>query len=75
MGMFDTVFMHCPYCRASIEEQTKAGPCELSAYSLTDAPDEVLRDIAGEHTCGECGRTFKIALETTVKATYVTWPK
>lgn len=55
MGMFDTVCVDCPKCGATIEFQSKAGPCELKRYHVSSVPFVIAADISGEiEFCPEC---------------------
>lgn len=66
MGCFDTVWLTCPHCNASVEEQTKAGPCSLADYRLDqdDAPMSVRLAMVGPHRCESesCGKLFLVEL-------------
>jgi len=64
MGMFDRIWITCPQCGTSVEEQSKAGPCSLKDYTLDDAPNSVLGDIIGNSViCPECKSTIKISVK------------
>jgi C4-type Zn-finger protein len=57
MGMFDTIHIACPNCGATLDFQSKAGPCSLLDYTLDSAPPEVLAGLTGEKgtcVCGAC---------------------
>lgn len=60
MGMFDSIYVDCPKCKAPIEFQSKSGACCLRDYSLWNVPPEV---VAGtrEVKC-RCGMTWKLVL-------------
>ena len=74
MGMFDSVFVVCPYCGVENELQTKNGECSLGRYSLVDAPPEVLLGVEGGHTCeGDsnndgCGCEFTVIVQCITKS-------
>lgn len=68
MGMYDYICYHCPHCNYLIEDQSKAGGCSLSNYTMETAPPEVINSILGEHTCSECNEVFVI--ELIAKPTY-----
>ena len=62
MGSFDTVTFLCPNCGSKIEEQSKAGDCELKNYSPSTAPPKVAADLIGESVwCDSCKRSYTIA--------------
>lgn len=48
MGLFDSVDIECPVCGKTIEFQSKAGDCDMTIYSLDDAPDSILFDIMND---------------------------
>lgn len=54
MGMFDSVWVPCPKCGTNNEWQSKAGPCALMNYNLSDAPPAVKADIGGEENANYC---------------------
>lgn len=62
MGCFDTLKIVCPACGAENEVQSKAGRCNLTSYSVADAPADILVDVAehGTFTCEECGALFRL---------------
>ena len=75
MGMFDSVFVECPYCGIVLELQTKNGLCILGRYDLINAPPEVLLGVAGKHECdgfgarGEgCGKRLHVNVQCITKA-------
>ena len=45
MGMFDSIYVQCPHCGASVEFQSKAWNCDLDIYTLDDAPLAILIDV------------------------------
>lgn len=53
--MFDSVFVPCPRCGATLEYQSKAGPCHLNSYTLVDAPVEVKAGLVDERRRCNCG--------------------
>lgn len=56
MGMFDSVIVRCPVCRAKVEFQSKAGECLLNEYAPANAPEEIADDLDGAHwRCQRCG--------------------
>lgn len=61
MGMFDTVFMICPYCSQFTSEQTKVGNCILKEFQLNE---DMLTTIGmlGDHKCEHCKKIFTIEL-------------
>ncbi len=66
--MFDYIYYNCPHCNKRIEDQSKAGDCNLNQYDLENAPPEVLRSVTGDHTCPACDEVFTI--ESTIKTSY-----
>lgn len=61
MGMFDTVRARCPECGGEIEEQSKAGPCQLKDYNLYNAPAAVLVDLSEQELwCVHCDSRLKL---------------
>ena len=53
MGVYDEIEVPCPKCGRSYYAQSKSGPCELKAYPLYGAPDDVLADV-NRHAPFEC---------------------
>lgn len=69
MGMFDYVRARCPDCGEVIEEQSKAGPCQLKDYTLDNAPASVLEDMAQEEWwCNHCESRWALGLQIITKA-------
>jgi transcription elongation factor Elf1 len=71
MGKYDSVWIMCPKCNHENEFQSKSGDCDLTHYSIENAPDNVLINI-NRHSpieCDECGCKYK--LEITTKSTIV----
>jgi len=62
MGMFDSLIIKCPRCRADVEFQTKAGDCTLERYRATDnIPADVAASLLNDSTyCRECGNYIKL---------------
>ena len=55
MGMFDSVIVSCPKCKAEIEFQSKAGVCELKRYHQSNVPATVAESLnGGTKTCPFC---------------------
>ncbi len=67
MGMFDSVFMNCPYCGSKVEGQTKVGDCVLAAYTVDDAPPEVAAAMEGGHRCDSCGESFFVRVRVSIE--------
>jgi uncharacterized protein with PIN domain len=61
MGMFDTVFAHCPNCNRELEFQSKSGLCELKRYHFTSVPTSIAIDLTGDsQQCDNCGAVVTI---------------
>ncbi len=61
MGMFDSVWFKCPSCDGAVEQQSKAGVCELQDIPASEVPAEIAASIDGEYvSCLACGESFKI---------------
>ena len=66
MGMFDTVLYSCPHCDEQIEDQSKAGQCNLDTFTLDNAPPSVLLSISNwTLDCPSCHQKFHIKTEIT----------
>lgn len=62
MGMYDTVLIPCPNCKAEQDEQTKAGDCLLNVYNINVLPPDIADRFAGrEFHCDQCGTEFALA--------------
>jgi hypothetical protein len=67
MGMYDTVYFHCPTCGNRISTQSKGGPCELNEYHINDTPADVAGSLhETEFTCNACHARWKLDVKTTV---------
>lgn len=62
MGMFDSVYVHCPECGETNELQSKSGECSLHTYLLNDAPLDVMVGIDQSNYCKFCYKQFKLKL-------------
>jgi len=64
MGMFDTVRVPCPKCKAIEYFQSKGGSCDLIEYDLHDAPLDVLSNVNrhAPYTCRKCRTLFKVSV-------------
>lgn len=63
IGMFDRIIFTCPTCHTPIEEQSKAGKCNLLQFSETAVPLSIASDIKGNILhCGNCKGAFIIRL-------------
>jgi len=69
MGMFDSVWVKCPYCGDRVEFQSKAGQCLCNHYVINNVPAPIAADIIGAvETCDNCKNnvvlkgTFSIVL-------------
>lgn len=71
MGMFDTIFVHCPTCNERVEVQTKNGACLLEEYELANAPNSLLIQMDGEEESCSNGHSFKIKVQSIVHASVV----
>ncbi len=70
MGMFDTVWFKCPTCGGAVEQQSKAGDCELQTIPASEVPAEIAASIEGEYiSCRACGEHFKIRVARPTLAT------
>lgn len=63
MGCFDTVRIPCPKCGSAIEEQSKAGPCNLNTYTLSDMPQRVAADLSDSILTCKCGATVRFHVQ------------
>ena len=64
MGMFDSIEINCPNCKARIEFCTKVGDRKLDWYTLDNAPVELIKDMEGEiFICGNCDYWFTFVVE------------
>ena len=71
MGMFDTVWVNCPYCNERTGIQSKSGPCTLEEYEIETAPLDVmcgLTDDCGWKICRHCELEMKVV--PSVKPTF-----
>lgn len=61
MGTFDSIMLLCPRCDSEMEAQSKSGACLLDAYTLEDAPEDVLRGVNrhAPFSCS-CGCKFDV---------------
>lgn len=69
MGMFDSVYVACPKCDATIELQSKSGPCGCIEYPSNAVPVDVLVDLDREARCPKCDRLVRIVAIQPVVAT------
>lgn len=62
MGMFDSVYVNCPACKARVELQSKAGDCMLNDFELFNAPPIIQADLArySPYECTSCGYLMNI---------------
>ncbi len=68
MGMYDTLRFTCPACGERTSQQSKAGPCVLGEYELSDAPLPVIADIHqdGEREelyCEHCHKRLRLSVK------------
>lgn len=61
MGMFDSVYVDCPWCKKENELQTKMGACLLRTYSLNENAMTTM-GVLGVHTCYKCEKEFEIKM-------------
>lgn len=66
MGLFDTVYINCPYCQEIQEHQTKSGDCMLRTYTIGSAPFHILESVQGIHECYSCHKLYNIEPETSI---------
>lgn len=69
MGMFDTVKFPCPSCGHVIEEQSKAGECNLDEFGCGAVPMIIAGDILGHFVACQCGRNWVIRRDLPAEAT------
>lgn len=83
MGMYDTIMVPCPECKALYGAQTKSGACFMETYQLEDAvkgtdmeAQAALLDVNrhAPFVCGTCGTAFKIDLRIAISAIPVVVP-
>ena len=68
MGMFDSLYIDCPHCKAKIEIQSKAGDCMLASYNLENAPQWLIKEAIGsKYQCDECGGMIYLGYELQYK--------
>ena len=60
MGMYDSVIIDCPYCGENLEFQSKAGLCELQAFSSRDVPPDIAEDLINTEQECKCGKILKL---------------
>lgn len=69
MGMFDYVRIKCPNCGLFVEEQSKAGPCELKRFTIPgNAPLAVIADMQydgarGRLQCLSCNSILELHVQ------------
>jgi len=71
MGCFDSLYFQCPKCNGIVKEQSKAGPCNLKEYSLSNAPLSVIADIQEEGerdnlSCPHCKHSLELDVQRMV---------
>ena len=73
MGMFDSVMVPCPKCGELSEFQSKGGDCNLSIFTLSDAPASVLSDVNrhAPNVCAKCGTRFAVKVVVTASSVEV----
>lgn len=63
MGMFDSVWVHCPECGKEIEFQSKTGSC-IGDYTLDTAPADVISSMNGEvELCSACDASVLLTVQ------------
>ena len=70
MGMFDSMYVRCPKCKAEIEFQTKTGECGMNSYILgrDSIPPWLEASLAGElFHCTSCDTWFEFDVKVTTK--------
>lgn len=60
MGMYDTIEIPCPHCGATVEVQSKGGPCLLKTYPAHAVPLAVAGDARFPERCEGCGLTWDV---------------
>ena len=63
MGMYDSIYVHCPKCGECIEFQSKSGDCILEVYTLENCPEDVLAN-ANRHSPMECSCGAFLEIDT-----------
>ena len=59
MGCYDTVNFACPKCGELIEEQSKAGNCEMAQHTSAGVPIAIAYALDNERIfCGKCETEF-----------------
>jgi len=67
MGMYDTVYVHCPDCGALVGFQTKVGRCNLKEYHGDNVPSHIARGVDGEtNTCPGCKVDVSIHVQSPI---------
>lgn len=61
MGLYDTIYFHCPNCGFRVEAQSKSGPCNLGVYKHLRVPSDVAVDANrhAPHQCSKCGMKWE----------------
>ena len=61
MGMFNSVFAHCPSCDHEVEFQSKTGDCTLAEYNSERVPSHIAIDLHGAiEYCPNCRSQVKL---------------
>jgi len=61
MGMFDSILFDCPNCGNKIEDQSKAGDCNLDYYNQDEAPAIIAADCLGDRVvCQKCKKHYEV---------------
>lgn len=61
MGLFDSLDIRCPNCRALLEFQSKSGACCMYNYTKSNLPPEVAVGLDGDIVqCQYCNKNIKL---------------
>ena len=61
MGMFDSVYIECPYCGDKTEVQSKSGDCTLDTYNQYNVPIAVAFGLINRaDTCDNCNKIILV---------------
>lgn len=64
VGLFDSIYLECPVCKATVEVQSKAadGGPRMNVFPADEVPVSVAADIHGEVVwCTTCKKRWEVA--------------